>query len=89
MAETVLGDQRLIVRRVRTFDDEGEVLPGCEHYPFVTKRERTWQRPRPSTNTPSPSSASATSKTKPCVTSTPAGFSPTLPQPEGVRTELA
>jgi Transposase DDE domain group 1 len=38
VAETVLGDQRLIVRRVRTLDAQGELLPSWEHYPFATNR---------------------------------------------------
>src|SRR5215218_2062901 len=38
IAETVLGDQRLIVRRVRTLDAQGELLPTWELFPFVTNR---------------------------------------------------
>jgi Transposase DDE domain group 1 len=38
MAETTLGDQRLIVRRVRTLDAQGQLLPSWEHYPFITDR---------------------------------------------------
>jgi Transposase DDE domain group 1 len=38
IAETTLADQRLIVRRVRTLDAQGELLPTWEHYPFVTNR---------------------------------------------------
>jgi hypothetical protein len=38
IAETTLGEQRLIVRRVRTLDAQGELLPSWEHYPFVTNR---------------------------------------------------
>jgi hypothetical protein len=38
IAETVLGDQRLIVRRVRTLNAQGELLPTWEHFPFVTNR---------------------------------------------------
>ena len=38
IAETVLGDQRLVVRRVRTLDAQGELLPSWEHYPFATNR---------------------------------------------------
>ena len=38
IAETTLGEQRLIVRRVRTLDAQGELLPSWEHYPFLTNR---------------------------------------------------
>src|SRR3954452_15017835 len=38
IAETTLAGQRLIVRRVRTLDAQGELLPSWEHYPFVTNR---------------------------------------------------
>jgi hypothetical protein len=38
IAETVLGGRRLVVRRVRTLDAQGELLPSWEHYPFVTNR---------------------------------------------------
>jgi len=39
IAETTLGDRRLIVRRVRTLNAQGELLPSWEHYPFATNRE--------------------------------------------------
>jgi hypothetical protein len=38
IAETALGDQRLIVRRVRTLNAQGELLPSWEHFPFATNR---------------------------------------------------
>jgi hypothetical protein len=38
IAETVLAGRRLVVRRVRTLDAQGELLPSWEHYPFVTNR---------------------------------------------------
>jgi hypothetical protein len=38
IAETTLGDRRLVVRRVRTLDKQGELLPSWEHYPFATNR---------------------------------------------------
>src|SRR4051795_820887 len=38
IAETELGGQRLVVRRVRTLDRQGELLPSWELYPFVTNR---------------------------------------------------
>jgi Transposase DDE domain group 1 len=38
IAETVLGDQRLVVRRVRTLNPQGELLPSWEHFPFATNR---------------------------------------------------
>jgi hypothetical protein len=41
IAETTLGDQRLIVRRVRTLDAQGELLPSWELYPFITNRTDT------------------------------------------------
>jgi hypothetical protein len=41
IAETELGGRRLIVRRVRTLDRQGELLPSWELYPFVTNRVDT------------------------------------------------
>ena len=38
IAETTLGDRRLVVRRVRTLDKQGELLPSWEHFPFATNR---------------------------------------------------
>jgi hypothetical protein len=38
IAETRLGDQRLIVRRVRTLNAQGELLPSWEYFPFATNR---------------------------------------------------
>jgi DDE family transposase len=38
IVETVLGDQRLIVRRVRTLNAQGELLPSWEYFPFATNR---------------------------------------------------
>ena len=38
IAETVLGDWRLIVRRVRRLSQQGELLPVWDHYPFATNR---------------------------------------------------
>jgi hypothetical protein len=38
IAETMLGDHRLIVRRVRTLDAQGELLPTWELFPFLTNR---------------------------------------------------
>jgi hypothetical protein len=38
IAETTLAGQRLIVRRVRTLDAQGTLLPTWEHYPFLTNR---------------------------------------------------
>jgi DDE family transposase len=38
IAETTLGDRRLIVRRVRTLDRQGQLLPSWELFPFVTNR---------------------------------------------------
>jgi hypothetical protein len=38
IAETLLGDQRLIVPRVRTLDAQGELLPTWELFPFLTNR---------------------------------------------------
>ena len=38
IAETVLGDQRLVVRRVRTLNPQGELLPSWEYFPFATNR---------------------------------------------------
>jgi hypothetical protein len=38
IAETTLAGQRLIVRRVRTLDAQGELLPSWEYFPFATNR---------------------------------------------------
>jgi Transposase DDE domain group 1 len=38
IAETVLGDRRLVVRRVRTLNQQGELLPSWEHFAFATNR---------------------------------------------------
>ncbi|HYF24985.1 MAG TPA: IS1380 family transposase [Baekduia sp.] len=38
IAQTTLGARRLIVRRVRTLDAQGTLLPSWEHYPFITNR---------------------------------------------------
>jgi hypothetical protein len=38
IAETMLGDRRLIVRRVRTLGLQGVLFPDWQHFPFVTNR---------------------------------------------------
>ena len=38
IAETTLNDRRLVVRRVRTLDRQGELLPTWELFPFITNR---------------------------------------------------
>jgi Transposase DDE domain group 1 len=38
IAETTLNGRRLIVRRVRTLDRQGQLLPSWELFPFVTNR---------------------------------------------------
>ena len=38
IAETKLGDRRLVVRRVRTLDRQGELLPSWELFPLATNR---------------------------------------------------
>jgi hypothetical protein len=38
IAETTLGNRRLVVRRVRTLNKQGELLPSWEHFPFATNR---------------------------------------------------
>jgi len=38
IAETTLGGRRLIVRRVRTLGDQGELFPDWRHFPFATNR---------------------------------------------------
>jgi hypothetical protein len=38
IAETTLADRRLVVRRVRTLDRQGQLLPTWELFPFVTNR---------------------------------------------------
>jgi hypothetical protein len=39
IAETVLDDRRLIVRRVRTLAAQPELFPSWQHYPFLTNRD--------------------------------------------------
>jgi hypothetical protein len=43
ISETTLGDQRLVVRRVRTLNAQGELLPSWEHFPFATNRTEPLQ----------------------------------------------
>src|SRR5215207_2810593 len=38
IAESTLNGRRLVVRRVRTLDRQGELLPSWEHYAFATNR---------------------------------------------------
>jgi hypothetical protein len=38
IAETTLAGRRLVVRRVRTLDRQGELLPTWELFPFITNR---------------------------------------------------
>ena len=38
IAETTLGDRRLVGRRVRTLDRQGQLLPTWELFPFITNR---------------------------------------------------
>jgi len=38
IADTTLGGRRLVVRRVRTLDRQGELLPSWELFPFATNR---------------------------------------------------
>jgi hypothetical protein len=38
IAETTHNDRRLIVRRVRTLDNQGQLLPNWELFPFITNR---------------------------------------------------
>jgi hypothetical protein len=38
IAEATLNDRRLVVRRVRTLDRQGQLLPTWELFPFVTNR---------------------------------------------------
>ena len=38
IAETTLGGRRLVVRRVRTLDPQGKLLPFWELFPFATNR---------------------------------------------------
>ncbi len=38
IAETTLNGRRLVVRRVRTLDRQGELLPSWQHFPFATNR---------------------------------------------------
>jgi hypothetical protein len=47
VAETVLGDDRLIVRRVRNLDDQGELFFDWRFHAFVTNRPATSSSSRP------------------------------------------
>jgi hypothetical protein len=38
ISQATLGDRRLIVRRVRTLNTQGELLPSWEDFPFATDR---------------------------------------------------
>jgi Transposase DDE domain group 1 len=38
IAETVLGERRLVIRRVRTLNAQGELPPSWELFPFITNR---------------------------------------------------
>jgi hypothetical protein len=38
IAETLFNERRLVVRRVRTLDRQGELLPSWELFPFLTNR---------------------------------------------------
>jgi Transposase DDE domain group 1 len=38
IAETTIGGRRLVVRRVRTLDRQGQLLPTWELFPFITNR---------------------------------------------------
>jgi hypothetical protein len=38
IAETTLNERRLVIRRVRTLDRQGQLLPTWELFPFVTNR---------------------------------------------------
>ena len=38
IAETTFGGRRLVVRRVRTLDRQGQLLPSWELFPFLTNR---------------------------------------------------
>jgi Transposase DDE domain group 1 len=41
IAESTLNGRRLVIRRVRTLDRQGELLPSWEHYAFATNRTDT------------------------------------------------
>ena len=38
IAQTTLGERRLVVRRVRTLADQGQLLPDWQLFPFITNR---------------------------------------------------
>ena len=83
IAETLLGDRRLIVRRVRTLAAQSGAVPGLAALPVrdqPRRGHRGWSRPS-TASTPSSSSASATSKTKRSSTSPRASSTPTPPGP--------
>jgi hypothetical protein len=44
IAETVLGDERLIVRRMRTLDDQQQLFATWQHFAFVTNRSEQLER---------------------------------------------
>ena len=84
LAETTLGEDRLIVRRVHLHAqaDQAELFTYWRHHAFITNRTEAIELVEPSTaSTPSSSSRSATSKTRRSRTSPPASSTPTAPGP--------
>src|SRR3954451_19662994 len=78
IAETTLGERRLVVRRVRTLDRQGQLLPSRELFPFLPTASMACEPSRPNAgSTPSSSWPSATSKTKRSRTSPPVTSTPT------------
>ena len=60
IAETKVGEKRLVVRRTRLVGPQAELWPDWRHFPFITNRTEPWRWSRPSTaSTPSWSSRSA------------------------------
>lgn len=57
IAETVLGDERLVVRRARTLGDQQQLFATWQHFAFLTNRTEPLRAGRESTaSTPSSSS---------------------------------
>jgi hypothetical protein len=83
IAQTMIGQQRLVVRRTRLVGAQAELWPDWRYFAFLTNRApKHSNSSRPSTaSTRSWSSPSVTSKTKHSRTSPPVSSTPTAPGP--------
>lgn len=81
IAQTLLGHQRLIVRRTRLLGPQAELWPDWRHFAFLTNRTDPLEQVESESivSTPSSSSRSVTSKTRRWRTSLPASSTRTPP----------